>query len=152
MASSNISRLQAQMRACAICTDLPLGPNPLFKISAQARILIVGQAPDDPRIGILPMGFCFPGTGKSGDLPPRPECAPQWRKPALAAMPDVALTIVIGREPLTKVVQAWREVWPRHIVMPHPSPRNNVWLKRNPWFAVDVLPELQSRVGAVLRS
>jgi len=79
-------------------------------------------------------------------------CAPQWRKPALAAMPDVALTIVIGRyaldwhfpdkksEPLTKVVQAWREVWPR------------VWLKRNPWFAVDVLPELQSRVGAVLRS
>ena len=119
---------------------------------------------NDPRIGILPMGFCFPGTGNNGDLPPRAECAAQWRQAALAAMPNVALTIVIGRYALdwhfpnkkrgtlTSVVQAWRDVWPQHIVMPHPSPRNNLWPKRNPWFAVDVLPELRSRVSAVLQN
>ena len=194
MTTPDIVTLQKDMRACEICAGLPLGPKPLFKIDAAARILIAGQAPgrlthekgvpfddpsgdrlrtwlgvsretfyDDPRLAILPMGFCFPGTGKSGDLSPRPECALQWRKPALAAMQDIGLTIVIGRyamdwhfpdrkrETLTHVVQSWRDVWPRHIVLPHPSPRNNVWFKRNPWFEVDVLPELQSRVSAVLR-
>lgn len=189
----SIRELKWQMRGCTLCRDLPLGPKPLFKIAAEARILIVGQAPgrithekgvpfddpsgdrlrdwlgitratfyDDPRIGILPMGFCFPGSGKSGDLPPRLECAPQWRAQALAAMPDVALTIVIGRyaldwhfpekkrATLTDVVQAWQAFWPDHVVMPHPSPRNNIWLKRNPWFTTDVLPALRHRVAEVL--
>jgi uracil-DNA glycosylase len=98
----------------------------------------------DPAIvAILPMGFCYPGTGRSGDLPPRRECAPQWRAPLLAALPKIELTLVIGQyaldwhlpqlaaNSLTDTVQAWRAHWPSVLPLPHPSPRNNIWLKRN---------------------
>ena len=116
----------------------------------------------DPRVfAILPMGFCYPGTGRSGDLSPRPECAPAWRAPLLAAMPQVQLTLVIGqyamayhlpqhKGPLTEAVQAWRSYGPDVMLLPHPSPRNNGWLKRHPWFEAALLPVLRARVAAVL--
>ncbi len=119
---------------------------------------------DPTQVAILPMGFCYPGTGKSGDLPPRPECAPQWRGRLLAHMPHIQLTLIVGQyaqdwhlphvgtRKLTEIVKAWREHWPGVLPLPHPSPRNNLWLKANPWFAVEVLPELQKRVAAVLES
>ena len=117
----------------------------------------------DPRqVAILPMGFCFPGTGKSGDLPPRPECAPTWRATLLSHMKKLQLTLVIGQyaqayhlprggSSLTEVVQGWREFWPHTVPLPHPSPRNNLWLKRNPWFEEELIPVLRERVLAVLQ-
>jgi uracil-DNA glycosylase len=117
----------------------------------------------DPGIvAILPMGFCYPGTGNSGDLPPRRECAPEWRLRLLAAMPRIELTLVIGQyamdwhladrtgASLTDTVKRWRDRWPEILPLPHPSPRNNIWLKANPWFALDVVPVLQARVRAVV--
>ena len=117
----------------------------------------------DPKlIAILPMGFCYPGTGSSGDLPPRRECAPQWRAPLLAAMPRIELTLAIGQHALewhlpaadgttlTDQVKAWRTHWPALLPLPHPSPRNNGWLEANPWFALEVVPALQARVRALM--
>lgn len=116
----------------------------------------------DPKsIAILPMAFCYPGTGKSGDLPPRPECAPLWRAQLLAALKDIKLTVVLGRYAqdyhfkegavsLTELVRSWRDHWPALVPLPHPSPRNNIWLKRNPWFARDLLPQLRKRVARIL--
>lgn len=111
---------------------------------------------------ILPMGFCFPGTGPKGDLAPRQECAERWRAQVLAAHSQVALTLVIGqyaqawhlsrRDTVTAAVQRWRETWPRVLPLPHPSPRNNRWLARNPWFETEVLPALQCRVQTLLES
>lgn len=190
---SDLEQLMKQMRACAICTDLPLGPRPLFKVDARARVLIAGQAPgrithqkgipfddpsgnrlrdwlgvdrdtfyNDPRIAILPMGFCFPGTGTSGDLPPRVECAPKWRERALAMMPELELTLIIGRyaidwhmpdakgQSITALASDWQAAWPDQLVMPHPSPRNNRWLKTNPWFEEDVIPALRMRMAGML--
>lgn len=116
---------------------------------------------DAEQVAILPMGFCYPGTGKSGDLAPRRECAPAWREALLASLPHVALTVVLGayarkyhlpdvKGSLTDVVRAWRERWPEVILLPHPSPRNNIWLRRNPWFEVEVLPALKTRVSNLL--
>jgi uracil-DNA glycosylase len=116
---------------------------------------------DATRIAILPMGFCYPGTGGSGDLPPRPECAPAWRSALLAHLTRIELVLVIGRYAqawhlagqrgtLTDAVRAWREHGPAVFALPHPSPRNNLWLKRNPWFETDVLPALRARVVALL--
>ncbi|WP_024606921.1 uracil-DNA glycosylase family protein [Pseudoalteromonas sp. TAB23] len=117
---------------------------------------------DANNIAILPMGFCYPGRGKSGDLPPRKECAPAWREQLLAALPNIELTIVLGKYaqayhlpetkkmPLTQLVKSWREYWPNYLVLPHPSPRNNIWLKKNPWFEQDVLPELGKRIATIL--
>jgi uracil-DNA glycosylase len=114
------------------------------------------------RVAILPMGFCYPGTGKSGDLPPRPECATTWREKIMRELPAVTLTVMIGqyamewhlgprgRATLTDAVRAWREFAPTLWPMPHPSPRNNIWLKKNPWFAREVLPELRKQVKAAL--
>jgi uracil-DNA glycosylase family 4 len=121
----------------------------------------------DPKItGILPMGFCYPGTGKSGDLPPRKECAPLWRAPLMAAMPNVELTLVIGQyamdwhlkdsqaATLTETVKNWQAYLasstPQVLPLPHPSPRNNIWLKANPWFVKEVVPALQARVALIL--
>lgn len=113
-------------------------------------------------IAILPMGFCYPGTGKSGDLPPRKECAEAWRKPLLALMPNIELTLVIGqyaidwhikgskKKNLTETVKAWQEYWPNYMPVPHPSPRNNLWLKKNLWFEQDCLPALKSKVLGTL--
>jgi uracil-DNA glycosylase len=117
---------------------------------------------DAKTVAILPMGFCYPGTGKSGDLPPRRECAPQWRAPLLAAMPRIELTLVIGQyamawhlpdvdsQNLAQTVRAWRDHWPAALPLPHPSPRNNIWLKANPWFVDEVVPVLQARVQSLL--
>lgn len=120
---------------------------------------------DARQIAILPMGFCFPGTGKSGDLPPRPECALAWRAQLLSHLNHLELTVVIGQYALdhhlpgtggavggsvTQTVQGWRSHGPQTMPLPHPSPRNNIWLKRNPWFEVDLLPVLRARVAEVL--
>lgn len=113
------------------------------------------------KIAILPMGFCYPGKGPSGDLPPRPECALQWRARLLQLMPNIRLTLLIGRyaqgwhlqqrnkTTLTETVSAWREYWPAQLPLPHPSPRNNGWLKRNPWFEQQVLPVLRDAVAQI---
>jgi len=117
---------------------------------------------DTSRVAILPMGFCYPGTGKSGDLPPRPECATAWREKILSELRAVTLTLVIGqyamawhlgpraKATLTETVQTWREYQPQIWPMPHPSPRNNLWLKKNPWFAHDLLPTLREHVKSAL--
>ena len=117
---------------------------------------------DANRVTILPMGFCYPGTGKSGDQPPRPECAIAWREKILGELSAVKLTLVIGqyamawhlgpraKATLTETVRAWREFSPALFPLPHPSPRNNIWLKKNPWFTRDVLPELRKQIKAAL--
>jgi len=117
---------------------------------------------DESKIAILPMGFCYPGTGKSGDLPPRPECAPAWRKPLLQALSNVRLTLVIGQyaqawhlaatqKNLTETVRHWRDYGPAVIPLPHPSPRNNIWLKKNPWFLSELQSQLARAVTKALR-
>ena len=117
---------------------------------------------DPDVVAIIPMGFCYPGKGKSGDLPPRPECAPAWHQQILSLLPSVQLTILIGSYAqkyylgkqavtLTETVRSWREL-PAHLLpLPHPSPRNNIWLRRNPWFELEVLPELKTRLPDHLR-
>lgn len=116
----------------------------------------------DPRkVAILPMGFCYPGTGRSGDLPPRPECAPAWRQALLDQLRHLELTLVLGRYAqawhfpeaggtLTALVEGWRAHWPAQVPLPHPSPRNQLWLRRNPWFERALLPALRQRVAEVL--
>ncbi len=121
---------------------------------------------DKSKFAFLPMGLCFPGSltssatgkGKSGDLPPRPECAQTWHQPVLAALPNIKLVITVGqyaikyhigknaKKTLTQTVQSWRDYWPSIIPIPHPSPRNNIWLAKNPWFETDVLPALKQGV------
>ena len=117
---------------------------------------------DASKVAIVPMGFCFPGTGKNGDLPPRTECAAAWRDQVLKSLVSVELTVVIGRyaidwhlpryskHSVTEAVQSWRDLWPKRIILAHPSPRNNRWLKSNPWFLERLIPQLQERVGAII--
>ncbi len=117
---------------------------------------------DPARVAIVPMGFCYPGTGKSGDLPPRAECRRLWHDRVFALLPGLRLRIVIGqyaqayhlagrtRANLTQTVAAWREFAPALYPLPHPSPRNQMWLRRNPWFAEELLPDLRAAVRRVL--
>ncbi|MDT8448545.1 MAG: uracil-DNA glycosylase family protein [Wenzhouxiangellaceae bacterium] len=115
---------------------------------------------DPRRVAIVPMGFCFPGSGPGGDLPPRPECAPLWRDRFLDQLGRVRLTLVIGSHAQRwhlggtgRVVHAatrWLEEGGNVVPLPHPSPRNNGWLKRNPWFERDLVPRLQARIASVL--
>ncbi|MGH1486326.1 MAG: uracil-DNA glycosylase family protein [Cellvibrionaceae bacterium] len=113
---------------------------------------------DESRIAIMPMGFCYPGTGKSGDLPPRKECAEQWHQRLLEQLPEIELTLLIGQYAqqyylqhypgnkklsLTSRVQQWQDYLPQYLPLPHPSPRNQLWLKKNPWFDDAVVPHLQ---------
>lgn len=116
---------------------------------------------DPTRIAILPMGFCFPGTGRSGDLPPRSECAPAWRQDLLDVLVDLRLTVVIGQyamkwhlpnagRNLTDTVRSWESYGGDVIPLPHPSPRNNIWLKKNPWFADTLLPHLRQATRLAL--
>lgn len=107
---------------------------------------------------IIPMGFCYPGKGKSGDLPPRKECAPLWHEPLLSKIKSVELTLLIGsyaqayyledhrKKTLTETVKNSFEYLPTYLPLPHPSPRNNIWLKKNPWFATEVLPLLRKKI------
>jgi len=117
---------------------------------------------DPENFAILPMGFCYPGSGAGGDLPPRPECAPAWREPLLQAMPRIELTLVLGQyaldwhlgtrksRTLTDTVKRWQEFWPDLLPLPHPSPRNIRWFMANPWFEAEVIPVLQDRVRGLL--
>lgn len=186
----NMRAMLAQARACQHCRlHLPTDPRPVVRAHADARVLIIGQAPgikvhetgvpwndasgnrlrkwmqtdreefyDERRFAIMPMGFCYPGKGKSGDLPPRPECAPLWHAKFLELLPEVRLTLLIGRfaqnyylgdrakKNLTSTVRAYREYLPRFLPLAHPSPRNQLWLKKNPWFESEVVPELRNRL------
>ncbi|MBZ6072509.1 uracil-DNA glycosylase family protein [Aeromonas schubertii] len=117
---------------------------------------------DESRIAIMPMGLCYPGRGRSGDLPPRPECAPLWHHQVLALMPRIELTLLVGqyaqqhylgaafRGTLTETVRHWRDITPAILPLPHPSPRNTLWLRKNPWFEEQVLPVLRDRVDQLL--
>jgi uracil-DNA glycosylase len=117
---------------------------------------------DESRIAIIPTGFCYPGKGAHGDLPPRPECAPLWHPKLRAALPHIQLTLLIGifaqayylgaraKKSLAETVAAWREYEPEFVPLPHPSPRNVRWFKTHPWFEREVLPELKQRVAALL--
>lgn len=189
-----LGSLLAAVRRCRACeADLPLGPRPVLRAAATARILIAGQAPglrvhttglpwDDPsgerlrgwmgmgkdvfydesRIAIIPMGYCYPGRGNGGDRPPRRECAELWLDRLLAKLPRIELTLLIGlhaqrhylgnrcKSTLAETARAWRDYAPQYIPLPHPSPRNTPWFQRNPWFQQELLPELRTRVAALL--
>jgi uracil-DNA glycosylase len=190
-----LDALLREVRACRLCEPhLPLGPRPVLRADARARVLIVGQAPgtkvhatgipwndpsgdrlrewlqvdrdtfyDEHRFAIIPTGLCYPGRGRSGDLPPRPECAPRWHPPLRALLPRIELTLLVGqyaqayylgarrRRTLTETVHAWRGYLPEFLPVPHPSPRNTHWLQVNPWFAADVLPHLRALVHELIR-
>lgn len=191
---NGLDPLLAEIRACRLCeAQLPLGPRPVLRASAGARLLVAGQAPgtrvhasglpwddasgrrlrawmgvdadtfyDAARVAIVPMGFCYPGRGTGGDLPPRPECAATWHPRLLPLLTGVELVLAIGQyaqahhlsprrgRSLTDTVRAWRDHAPRVIPLPHPSPRNTLWLRRNPWFEDEVVPMLRRRVAEVL--
>ena len=185
--------LLRDIRNCTICQDhLPLGPRPVVQVSAQSKIVIIGQAPglavhesgipwddksgdnlrkwlgvskedfyDPDLIALIPMGFCYPGKGKSGDLPPRPECAPQWHHLLMDQVQAPELTLLVGKyaqdqylgertqKTLTDTVRQFEEYLPEFFVLPHPSPRNNIWQAKNPWFGERVLPSLALLVEKV---
>jgi uracil-DNA glycosylase len=187
---SSLDTLLTDVRACRACVPhLPLGPRPIVRAGADARILIVGQAPgarvhasgipwddasgdrlrnwlgidattfhDESQFAIIPMGFCYPGRGNGGDKPPRRECAQLWLDSLLEKLPKIQLTLLIGqyaqqhflgsrRKPsLTETVRAWKEYAPAFVPLPHPSPRNQPWFQRHPWFESEVLPMLRERV------
>lgn len=120
---------------------------------------------DETLFAIMPMGFCYPGKGKSGDLPPRKECAPKWHEALWQQLPNIELTLLIGQyaqqhylppamlkqhKTLTQRVQHWQELIPDQLVLPHPSPRNQLWLKKNDWFEAAVVPWLQQRVKEIM--
>jgi uracil-DNA glycosylase len=185
-----LDALLIAVRRCRVCEALlPLGPRPVLRAGASARILVVGQAPgvrvhrtgvpwddasgerlrgwmgvdsdvfyDESRLAIIPMGYCYPGRGKGGDLPPRRECAELWLDQLLAHLPRIELTLLVGRyaqhhflgrrrkRSLAATVGAWREYAPRYLPLPHPSPRNQPWLRRHPWFERQLVPVLRQRI------
>lgn len=192
---SQIKKLLKQIRACQVCVgELPLGPRPVLQMSAESKILIVGQAPgikvhetgipwNDPSgerlrewlgldrelfydpelVAIVPVGFCYPGRGKSGDNPPRKECYELWHGKIQKQLPDIRLTLLVGgyaqqrylgnkmQETATETIRHWRDYAPDYVPLPHPSPRNNIWLKKNPWFEKEVVPEVRSYVQNIIR-
>ncbi|MEP6676153.1 MAG: uracil-DNA glycosylase family protein [Ferruginibacter sp.] len=172
-----------------------MGINPIISISAESKIVIIGQAPgrivhntgipwndksgdnlrtwlgvdkasfyDADLFALMPMGFCYPGKGKSGDLAPRPECAPLWHHKLIESMSNVKLILLIGqyaqnyylgdksKNNLTDTVKDFKKFLPAYFPLPHPSPRNNIWQKKNDWFGITVLPELKKRVKKILLS
>ncbi len=187
----SVSQLSEEIRHCRACEE-HLDPNPVVRLSSQAKLLIIGQAPgtkvhatgipwNDPsgdrlrswlglnreqfydtrQIAIMPMGFCYPGKGKSGDLPPRKECAELWHGKALRLMPNVATTLLIGQyaqqaylhapgKTLSENVSNWQQYFPQYIPLPHPSPRNQLWLKQRPWFEADLVPQIRRFVHQLL--
>jgi uracil-DNA glycosylase len=118
---------------------------------------------DDSKVAIVPMGFCYPGSGTAGDLPPRPECAARWHDQLLRKLTNVQLTLLIGRyaqqhflaarmySTLTDTVRHWKDYRPGSIPLPHPSPRNNRWFRNHPWFQREVVPYLQHQTRQLLR-
>lgn len=195
MGEAKLEALMGEARACTICAaHLPLGPRPVIRGRASARLMITSQAPgtrvhetgltfndrsgdvlrswlaidretfyDERRIAIMPMGFCYPGRGTGGgDLPPRRECAPRWHGPLRALFPEIRLTLLVGsyainyylrgrtRSTMAATVAAWRDYLPEFFPLPHPSWRNVLWTRTNPWFAETLLPELRERVHSLL--
>lgn len=191
----SLASLLTEVRACEIYKDhLPLGPRPIVRVEASARLMIIGQAPgtrvhesgvpwddksgerlrhwlavdddtfyDQSRVAIVPMGFCYPGANpRGGDNPPRPECAPEWHERLRRLLPRIELTLLVGtyaqayylgsarRKTMTETVRCWRDYLPGFLPTPHPSWRTTGWLKRNPWFETEVLPELRERVAKLL--
>jgi len=118
---------------------------------------------DNSKIAIVPMGFCYPGRGKGGDLPPRKECAPLWHQKLLDRLPTLKLTLLIGqyaqqyylkdkrKRTLTETVKAFEEYFPNYFPLVHPSPRNQIWMKKNEWFERQVIPVLQKKVKQILK-
>lgn len=116
----------------------------------------------DPTLfAIMPMGFCYPGKGRSGDLPPRPECAPLWHNRLRSALPNVELTLLVGQfamkyylgkefSTVTKTVEQYDHKSGAYFPLVHPSPRNRLWLKKNPWFEESVVPKLRDRIDFLL--
>ncbi|MBT3907512.1 MAG: uracil-DNA glycosylase family protein [Rhodospirillaceae bacterium] len=190
-----ISDLLAQVRDCRECDQhLPLGPRPVLRASAKARVVMIGQAPgtkvhnsgvpwndasgdrlrdwlgmdrdtfySTDRLAIIPMAFCYPGRASNGgDNPPRPECAPLWHGPLLEALPKLELTLLIGSyaqkyylkktaaKTMTETVRNWRNYLPGIVPTPPPSWRTTAWLRKNPWFEADVVPELRERLANAL--
>lgn len=189
-----LETLLIAVRDCRACeAHLPLGPRPVLRAGATARILVVGQAPgvrvhttgipwgdpsgerlrawmgvdkdvfyDESRIAIIPMGYCYPGRGNGGDMPPRHECAGLWLDHLLAKLPRIKLTLLVGqyaqqhflasrgKPSLAETAKAWREYSPQYIPLPHPSPRNQPWFKRHAWFEEQLIPVLQLRVKTIL--
>jgi uracil-DNA glycosylase len=184
-ADKELAALVARIHACRQCeAHLPLGPRPILRVSATARVLIIGQAPgtrvhetgipwndrsgdrlrhwldldrdrfyESSRIAIIPTGLCYPGRNPAGgDLPPRPECAPLWFPLLRPLLPQVRLTLLVGRyaqayhlgqavgPTVTDTVRAWRRHLPDVVPLPHPSWRTIAWQRRNPWFDAEVLP------------
>jgi len=115
---------------------------------------------NEQKVALIPMGFCYPGKGRSGDMPPRPECAPQWHPPLWQFMKKVNLKILVGqyaqqyylgdkaRENLTQTVRHFNDYLPGYFPLPHPSPRNRPWLKKNPWFEAELVPVLKKKIAA----
>jgi len=190
-----LAALLAEVRGCRVCeADLPLGPRPVLRAEASARLMIIGQAPgtrvhdsgvpwddasgdrlrdwlaigrdvfyDAGRVAIVPMGFCYPGRDKNGgDRPPRPECAPLWHARLHAMLPNVALTLLVGRyaqahylgraagKSVVEAVRAWRDHMPAYLPLPHPSWRTRSWAARNPWFEAEVIPALRAELRRLL--
>jgi len=177
--SAQFARLLAEVRACRIC-EAHL-PNLIVGQAPGRRVHESGIPWNDPsgdllrewlriaredfyderRIAIVPAGLCYPGTGGSGDLPPRPECAPHWHPRLRALLPRIRLTLLIGayaqayylgtrrKKTLAETVRARDEYLPEFFPLPHPSPRNRLWMKRNAWFEREVLPQLRRRFKAV---
>ena len=115
---------------------------------------------DESKIAIVPMGFCYPGRGKSGDLPPRPECAPLWHDRVFELLPNIKFTILIGqyaqmrylgdqrKQTLTETVRNWRDYTTLgYFPLVHPSPRNGIWLRKNPWFEDEIVPLLKQKIA-----
>ena len=191
VSTSPLDDLMTEIRGCDACgPELPLGPRPLLRAGASARLLICSQAPgtrahasgltfddasgdrlrdwlgldretfyDPGRVAILPMAFCYPGRlPRGGDAPPPPRCAALWRTRVLALLPEVELTLLVGsyaqrwhlgagaRPTLSDTVAGWRAYLPRYLPLPHPSWRNNGWLRQHPWFAEELLPVLRASV------
>ncbi|MEM9525892.1 MAG: uracil-DNA glycosylase family protein [Bacteroidota bacterium] len=119
---------------------------------------------DSTLFAVLPTGFCYPGKGKGGDLPPRLECSPLWQKPLLALMPKLEVKLLIGaysqqyylgkqrKKNLTETVRAYQEYLPKYFPLPHPSPRNGIYLRRNPWIEAEVIPALQGLVAGIVKT
>ncbi len=118
---------------------------------------------DGRRLAIIPMGFCYPGAGASGDLPPRPECAPLWHERLLSLMPERRLTLLVGahaqayylsgrgKTNLTETVRDFRRHMPRFFPLPHPSWRSTMWMRKNPWFQSEALPALREAIAKAMR-
>jgi uracil-DNA glycosylase len=117
---------------------------------------------DTKIFALMPMGFCYPGKSATGDLPPRPECAPLWHHQLLANMKHVKLTLLIGqyaqkfylenklKPTLTENVKCYKDFLPKYLPLVHPSPRNKIWQKKNPWFELEIVPQLRNVVSKII--